>query len=114
YEINDALYLPEPEPRPNISRLLSSHPVSLPQQFTAARLTECVRTRSPSASERGSGIWWSYTEGSPDRPWCLLYLLTLPTLLWTPTPQEPHRPVAKWVPTNRHLAGTVPSRKSTG
>lgn len=52
--------------------LEGSHPVRLPPwNPTIPRLTECVRTHSPSASTKGSGTWWSYTGGSPDRPWRL-------------------------------------------
>lgn len=65
--------LDEPHPLLPPSGLLASPRAVLPpQESTVARLTECVRTRSPSASKKGSGTWWSYTWGSPGRPWRLL------------------------------------------
>lgn len=88
----------------------SFHPVRLPPwNPTIPRLTEYVRTHSPSASTKGSGTWWSYTGGSPDRPWRLPSSVLSPaTASVTATANlKPLRSEAKQVPNNRLLAGTV-------
>lgn len=59
---------------------------SHPHESTVSQLTECVRTRSPSASRKGSGIWWFYTEGSPDRP-CRPFPIDSPGRLLQPQTQ---------------------------
>lgn len=90
--------------------LEGSHPVRLPPwNSTIPRLTECVRTHSPSASMKGSGTWWSYTGGSPDRPWRLPSSGFFPATAWVSATAnlKPLGSQTKQVPTNKLLAGTV-------
>lgn len=101
-------------PHPHPSGLLASPRAVLPpQESTVARLTECVRTRSPSASKKGSGIWWSYTWGSPGRPWRFLSFgfFTQRRLQLLPPTRTPRRQLDSY---QQALGRNGPSRKSTG
>lgn len=80
---NHTLYPPPPLPS---SLLASLRAVLPPQESTVARLTEYVRIRSPSASKKDSGIWWSYTWDSPGRPWRLLRFGSFPQRRLQPLP----------------------------
>lgn len=109
--------LDEPHPLLPPSGLLASPRAVLPpQESTVARLTECVRTRSPSASKKGSGTWWSYTWGSPGRPWRLLgfgFFFSSTRISATATYKNPQTR-CQLSCYQQALGRNGPSRKSTG
>ena len=99
---NEALFSLEPT---SICRLSRGLPpcASPPMEPNYPQLTVCVRTHSPSASTKGSGTWWSYTGGSPDRPWRLppSGLFPAPASVSATANLKPLGSEAKQVPTNK-------------
>lgn len=83
---------------------------------TLPRLTECVRTHSPSASTKGSGIWWSYTGDSPDRPWRLLScgLSWMPASVAATATSKPPQTRGQADSYQQALGGDGPLQMSTG